>query len=153
MRVGSSSLNSRSRYSRTRGTISGCESQATISASPRTRARPRASRGDFLPIRQRRAELLACLGTAKTLVLLGTGPNDFREIVSTPTLPRPRFLGEKLVRESWSKFLISLLERAKGFEPSTPTLARLYPTFPTRLRPDDPSLQARTRARDGTGSL
>jgi hypothetical protein len=31
--------------SRTRGTISGCESQATICASARTRARPRASRG------------------------------------------------------------------------------------------------------------
>ena len=45
MRVGSSSLNSCSRYSRTRGTISGCESQATIFARPRTRARPRASRG------------------------------------------------------------------------------------------------------------
>ena len=40
-RVGSSSLNSCSRYSRTRGTISGCESQATICARPRTRARPR----------------------------------------------------------------------------------------------------------------
>jgi hypothetical protein len=35
---------SRSRYSRTRGTTSGCESAATIPASPRTRARPRGSR-------------------------------------------------------------------------------------------------------------
>jgi hypothetical protein len=32
-------LNSWARYSRTRGTINGCESAATICASPRTRAR------------------------------------------------------------------------------------------------------------------
>ena len=45
MRVGSSSLNSCSRYSRPRGTISGCESQATICATPpHTRAAPGVAR-------------------------------------------------------------------------------------------------------------